>query len=340
MYRGARIRSTAIQNYTTTGVYDDLRWAAVDYDTDGCWSASQPNRLTVPAGVTKIRLRAQLQVSSTDTISAQNEFRFRQGVAGTSSGNAAMTIPASGYTNPPAGMVSDVLDVVEGDWFVVSYFTSGSFSLGASDTIWFALEIVEMVDSTAYRTRDLLDVTTAAPTDGQVLVYNATLGKYVPGTPSVTVPEESTIYKPFRGAMIHRTADTGSLNTNYFPVIWQAATYDTDGFWSASTPSRLTIPVGSGIKRVRVLGCLDTSNISGAILGRIMKNASSAFVGNLGFGTTSTYTNNPISAATAVINVAEGDYFEFQASTTDTAWNVMAARSFLSLEVVEAQAPL
>lgn len=340
MYRGARISPTATQNYTTTGAYDTLRFAQADYDTDGLWSAGQPNRLTIPAGVSKVRLRLGLKVDSADVIPASNAFRFRlNGTDYTFAGNLATSINAGGYTNPGDGLVSDIIDVVEGDYFEAVYSVAATFSLDPVLT-WFAVEIVEMTDDTAYRTTDLLDVVTTEPTDGQVLVYDAAEKKYVPGTPSVTVPEGASIYKPFRGALIHRTTDTGSLNGNYSPVVWQAADYDTDGFWSAGSPSRLTIPTGSGIKRVRLIGSVDTTNLTGNTLARILKNGGTAFPGMMGTGGAAGYTNTPFAAATSAINVEEGDYFEFSCIAADTAWNVVAARSSFAIEVVEAEEPI
>jgi hypothetical protein len=48
---------------------------------------------------------------------------------------------------------------------------------------------------------------------------------------------------PFRGARARRTSDQTTANyTTETAVPWQEAAADTDGFWSAGTPSRLTVP--------------------------------------------------------------------------------------------------
>lgn len=343
MYRGARIAPTGIQNYTTISVFDALRFAVAQYDTNGLWSAANPNRLTIPEGVSKVRLRLSANVDPSDQIPLTNLFSFRKNGSNILfDGSVRTVVNASGYTNPGIGLVSDIIDVVPGDYFEAVYSVLQTFSLNPALT-WFSVEIVEITDAAAFRTRDLLDVVTAAPSDGQVLVYNAALGKYVPGKPSVTVPEGASIYKPFRGALVKRTADTTTINGNYSNVIWQAAEYDTDLFWSAGAPSRLTVPTGKGIKRVRLVAGIETSGITGNMLCRILKKGSSAFIGTINMGSalgTTGFNNTPFSAMTSVINVVDGDYFEVLCSTSATAWKAMSARSSFAIEVVEAEEPI
>lgn len=110
-YGGARIVPAADQNYTTLSAWDSIRFSTAERNTDGFWSASAPNVLTIPAGITKVRLSASLKVASGGI--GLNRFEIRRvggGVAGISEDSA----PQNAYDNPCASITTDVLDVVEG----------------------------------------------------------------------------------------------------------------------------------------------------------------------------------------------------------------------------------
>jgi hypothetical protein len=41
-----------------------VAWDAADYDTDSFWSGGSPTRLTIPSGVTKVRLAGGIHLTS------------------------------------------------------------------------------------------------------------------------------------------------------------------------------------------------------------------------------------------------------------------------------------
>lgn len=56
-----------------------------------------------------------------------------------------------------------------------------------------------------------------------------------------------------RGAKVRITSDDTAVNaTSGHTLLWDEAVYDTDGFWSAGAPTRLTIPALKGITHVDI----------------------------------------------------------------------------------------
>jgi hypothetical protein len=55
----------------------------------------------------------------------------------------------------------------------------------------------------------------------------------------------------FMGAQVRLNANETIANDSLVNVDWDVAVYDTEGFWNAANPSRLTIP--TGVKRVKLL---------------------------------------------------------------------------------------
>jgi hypothetical protein len=62
-------------------------------------------------------------------------------------------------------------------------------------------------------------------------------------------------FAAFRGALVKLTADEPVADSTDVAISWGAAVYDTDGFWSAGTPTRLTVP--TGVSKVRLKGNID-----------------------------------------------------------------------------------
>jgi hypothetical protein len=150
-YRGARTRLDA----TKTGVSFPtiVAWDGTSRDTDGFWDAAEPARLTVPAGVTKVRLSAFVMLTATSNAGAIL-LTFRKNRTGTDAlqieGAAESHIrhSSTGFSRNSAAAFTDVLDVVPGDYFDLRVNISG---LGTVNTIladsWFAIEVVEVADA-------------------------------------------------------------------------------------------------------------------------------------------------------------------------------------------------
>ena len=120
-----------------------------------------------------------------------------------------------------------------------------------------------------------------------------------------------------------------------------AEAYDTDGFHDTSVnTTRLTVPSGLGIRKVKVAATIRVSSISAGSdnVVSIAKNGSYAWYGNPGLThENSAATTTTISVASGPIAVADGDYFECFFQTSDTSVGLEADRTAFSIEVVEVE---
>ena len=177
------------------------------------------------------------------------------------------------------------------------------------------------------------DVNATGAVNGDLLRYDGSL--WAPDAAGV----HTRIPLPFKGALLQRSTDLTNVS---FPVLvpFQSTVYDTDAFWSASNPSRITIP--TGVTKVRLQGSmsLKPSASSGGVFVSFEKNGAGSAVGSGVFTVrqgTSGYTNNDFAANTAVIPVTAGDYFELRVNSTSSSWDDIQAgnRTWFAVEVVE-----
>jgi hypothetical protein len=342
-FAGARCHPTADQNYTTLNAWDTIRFSAADRNPGGLyWSAGAPNRLTVPTGVTKVRLSFSGRVDTSDAIPATNQFTiWKNGSATLLLGTSTENLDVDGYTTNTVTTQTDVLDVVPGDYFEAKYFSNATFTLDATaNQTWFAMEVLEQTSVSAYL-GDVLDVLLTAPTNGQGLVYNTSLGKWVNANPNAILPSGSGIYREFMGAMVRFNSDPVWSTFPRNPVAWDAADYDVGGFWSAGSPQRFTIP--TGVLRVR-LHC-NLKFVPGTFLTntayfiQFMKNGSLSFRGNSLLTATNGYVDVGVTITSPVLSVVAGDFFEVYFTTTEGSTSPEASNSQFSIEVVESVAP-
>lgn len=177
---------------------------------------------------------------------------------------------------------------------------------------------------TADRTFDLdavldllndVDTTTAAPTNGQTLVFDSVSGLWKPGTIASG--------GAFRGCRLYKTAGqsltAGSVDTL---LTWDAEAFDTDNFHdNVTNNSRITIP--SGISYVNVIANLMRSTSLTGQLGVTISQFTSAgvLVGELATSETDTAGGEGVSCATGPVAVTAGQYFVANGFAT-TAGNV------------------
>lgn len=137
-WRGARVRFSTGWTYTSNSV-SLVAWDAADVDTDSIWSGGAPTRLTVPTGVTKVILRANLRLpsgGSTCHISLLKNGAVVDGMFST-----RVTAPANGDLNG----TSAVLSVTGGDYFEVQLISNSGQSMAVDARNWFEMSIVEAV---------------------------------------------------------------------------------------------------------------------------------------------------------------------------------------------------
>jgi hypothetical protein len=126
----------SVPNTTVT----EVDWDTADYDTDSYFAGGGTSELTVPSGVAKVILRAQVRWNS-NTTSIRDVVIYKNG-SGTYTGRAYAN--HDGRTNLVQNLTSPVLAVNPGDEFTcVVYQTSGSSQNIITDpSSWFSIEAV------------------------------------------------------------------------------------------------------------------------------------------------------------------------------------------------------
>jgi len=150
-----KFRGATVYNSSSTTVLDEtetiLLFDSETRDTDDLHSTvSNTSRLTIPSGVTKVKLSTQMSIFDADlnTVTTLTVQIHKNG----SSSYAGRGIYASSQAHAGTlwyGRVeTDLLDVVAGDYFevAVTVNTSGGASIdfqGTAGVAWFAIEIIE-----------------------------------------------------------------------------------------------------------------------------------------------------------------------------------------------------
>jgi len=147
-HRGALAYKSNTENQTlTSGVPAALSFVAEDYDASSIHDpATNNNRLTVPAGVSKVKV--SFKVSLDAFASGQFSVFLRK------NGSAAFAGGAGGYSPTATALGNHIegktpaINVTAGDYFDLSAYQNSGGSvdvLGAAtgQATWFAMEIIE-----------------------------------------------------------------------------------------------------------------------------------------------------------------------------------------------------
>jgi len=138
-HRGALVRRASAQSIPN-GVVTAVNWDTEDYDTDGIHdNATNNERLTVPSGVSKVKLFAY-QEWAAYTVGHRIMSLSKNGAsyvvvdertAGIGFGRGALATPA--------------MDVTPGDYFIARVYQSagGSWNFNDSGDAYFAMEIIK-----------------------------------------------------------------------------------------------------------------------------------------------------------------------------------------------------
>lgn len=133
-------RGVLVYNNPSTPGSTDITWASELYDTDNIHSIlSNTERLTVPAGVTKVKLIARIS-SLSGTVGGG--FLVKNNTIFTGGASSSYGVSPGGLFN--IGIDSAVLPVVGGDFFTVRT-VGGATTPATTDGSyqWFAMEIIE-----------------------------------------------------------------------------------------------------------------------------------------------------------------------------------------------------
>lgn len=141
VYRGAVAYSNNNTTIPNTGVTTAVAFGPSVIDTDGIYSGSgvsNSNRLTVPAGITKVRLLAQARVTGATAGNSQ----ITIGKNGTFSTTPFATITLDDI-NSTRQLVSSTFTVIPGDYFQLGVSSNGSVGTVVSGgPTWFEMQIL------------------------------------------------------------------------------------------------------------------------------------------------------------------------------------------------------
>ncbi|UMO76002.1 putative tail protein [Planktothrix phage Pra-JY27] len=135
--RRALVRKNADQtNITSAGAL--VTWQTVIYDVGGWYSGAQPTRLTVPAGVSRVRVTANVRLTSASAGNVLLE-HWRNGAVFLGMGSQSF---ATGFSNTQINIASAIIDVSPGDYFEVWASPSATRTAANTQATWFQIEEV------------------------------------------------------------------------------------------------------------------------------------------------------------------------------------------------------
>jgi hypothetical protein len=145
-WRGARVARTSTLTSLASGTA--IPWQTADIDTNSIFSLGAPTRLTVPNGVTKVRLFASLQYENLASGGTVGLTFNKNGASFTGTNRRGQVIVRNSTTGSNANIVcgfTGALNVTGGDYFEVLSFISmtSQDELQATDQTWFEMEILE-----------------------------------------------------------------------------------------------------------------------------------------------------------------------------------------------------
>ena len=142
-FRGALVTKASDQtgaNFTSGG---QVAWDSEVYDTDGFHdNVTNNTRITIPSGVSKVRLQAAIRFSAL-TVNLIAHLRIYENGTDIWAGSAHNSSLVS-LTDYSTQIETPVIDVVAGDYFEVRLvqYTDTSITIVA-DRSWFAIEVIE-----------------------------------------------------------------------------------------------------------------------------------------------------------------------------------------------------
>ena len=216
-FKGALLFAAA-NTAMSAATWTKVSFTTVSYDTTGGALTGTASRFTIPAGVSKIKLKGQVTGSS-----ATDQFItvFYKNGAGIGAATT-VDIDSSGQDSSPS--FSAVLPVAQSDYFELwAYSTLARDALNVAAT-WFSIEIVEgsILNTTVSTTIGMstlsdVDVSTSSPANGQALIWSSASSKWIPSNASNLTSVGTLSNLAVTGNITSGNANLGNLVTaNFF----------------------------------------------------------------------------------------------------------------------------
>jgi hypothetical protein len=142
--RGALVTKAADQTAANYSANAAIGWDSESYDTDTIHdNVTNNSRLTVPSGVTKVRILGQLHLTSVTSSDACTARLGKNGGVDNYLG-ATSHLDGTASATRRIPLASPILTVTAGDYFELFLITGGDTSITVeADSSWFAMEIIE-----------------------------------------------------------------------------------------------------------------------------------------------------------------------------------------------------
>ena len=148
----------ALAGKTTTqsisaNTWTAISWATPAVDTSSFYSAGNPTRLTVPSGVSRVRITAQVQDDNSAAASTANSQALRVTRNGSTSGHGLAYTRETRYAgNQISHLSTAIIDVTPGDYFELEINSTWACNVVTANS-WFQIEAIP--SSTRYVLVDL-----------------------------------------------------------------------------------------------------------------------------------------------------------------------------------------
>jgi hypothetical protein len=272
----------------------------------GTHTIETAEKLVIPAGVSKVKLLGSAFLDTPVNL-VRWFVEWYEGTALTWVPDQVQSqAQGSSSTSARAMSASGILDVTEGEFYVLQAFqdSDGAEDIdGVNGANMFQIEVVE---------------------ESRAITY-----------PGVTVTP------PHRGVLLGDTSDQSITNVTFEAIDWDTEIRDTDGFHEGVTnPSRITIPAGLGIRKVRLTASIHwAADVDGERTLSVNINGAALVGGRVEDGQAGSASRTSTQSwASPVIDVVDNDYFEVLVRHAGgAALNALTSStlSHFSLEVVE-----
>jgi hypothetical protein len=174
-FSGALVKKSADQTLANFSAGAVITWNTETYDVGG-WhdTGSNTSRLTVPSGVTHVRITGQLAATSVANATASYIWVIKNGDTAAATRNINLPIAGPAYIDGGAhfvNIVSGPLAVTPGDYFELFYIIPGDASLTIdANRSWFAIEAIE--NFSGAMAKKAADQTTADYSAGPVVAWD------------------------------------------------------------------------------------------------------------------------------------------------------------------------
>lgn len=142
-FRGAVLPPVAQLTQNISAFAEITAWGAATLDTDSFYNGTNPGRLTIPAGITKVRAKARMSIS----LATAGQYLAAKIIhtRGAVTTEVAWAINDIGATDHSIELDTPVMDVQEGDYFHVEARTEAdtSVTINAKWGEFFQLEVIE-----------------------------------------------------------------------------------------------------------------------------------------------------------------------------------------------------